>query len=89
MILFVVCIGAVIFFALVVGPKFEDVFNSMHAELPLMTRCLLGTFDFIKHYLLFIAGGIVGLFFILKAYISTPMGVLQFEKIILSASGRW
>ncbi len=44
LILFVVCIGAVVFFALVVGPKFEDVFNSMHAELPLMTRCLLSYF---------------------------------------------
>ncbi len=82
LILFVVCIGAVVFFALVVGPKFEDVFNSMHAELPLMTKCLLATFDFIKHYLLYIAGGAVGLFFILKAYFSTPMGELQFEKLI-------
>jgi len=82
LILFVVCIGAVMFFALVVAPKFEDIFNSMHAELPLMTKCLLAVFDFIKHYLLFIVGGIFGLFFILKAYFSTPMGLLQFEKII-------
>ena len=59
---FVVCIGAVTFFALVVGPRFEEVFKSMHAELPLMTRCLLATFAFIRHYLLFILGGIFGLF---------------------------
>ena len=84
MILFVVCMGAVIFFALVVGPKFEDVFNSMHAELPLMTRCLLATFDFIKHYLLFIFGGGVGIFLFIKAYISTPVGTLQYEKFIFS-----
>ena len=82
MILFTVCIGAVVFFALVVAPKFEAVFTSMHAELPLMTRCLLATFDFIKHYILFIFGGMISLFFILKAYFSTPMGNLQFEKII-------
>ena len=81
-ILFVVCIGAVLFFALVVAPKFEDIFNQMHVELPMMTRCLLNTFDFIKHYLLFIIGGLVGLFFVLKSYFSTPMGELQFEKII-------
>ena len=81
-ILFVVCIGAVLFFALVVGPKFEAIFNAMHAQLPLMTRCLLATFGFIKHNLLIIAGGFFGLFFILKAYFSTPMGRLQFEKII-------
>ena len=82
LVLFVVCIGAVLFFALEVAPKFEDIFKSMHAELPLMTRYLLGTFDFIKHYLLFIAGGVLGLFFVLKSYFSTPMGELQFEKII-------
>jgi len=81
-ILFVVCIGAVLFFALVVVPKFEDIFNQMHVELPMMTRCLLNTFDFIKHYLLFIIGGLVGLFFVLKSYFSTPLGELQFEKII-------
>ena len=81
-ILFVVCIGAVIFFALVVGPKFEDVFKSMHAELPLMTKCLLATFDFIKHYLLYIFCFFFVVFLILKSYISTPMGKLQFEKVI-------
>ena len=82
LILFVVCIGAVLFFALVVGPRFEDIFNSMHVQLPLMTRCLLGFFDFIKHYFLFIFGGIFGLILILKGYFSTPMGELQYEKII-------
>jgi len=81
-ILFVVCIGAVLFFALVVGPKFEAVFNSMHAQLPLMTRCLLATFNFIRHYILFMSVGIFGLFVLLKTYFSTPAGTLQFEKII-------
>ena len=81
-ILFMVCIGAVIFFALVVGPKFQDVYASMHTDLPLMTKYLLGFFDFIKHYLLLITGTGVGLFFILRFYFSTPMGNLQFEKII-------
>ena len=82
LILFVVSIGAVIFFALVVGPKFEAVFKSMHAELPLMTRCLLATFNFIKQYLFLIAGAITGIVFVLKGYFSTPVGELQFEKII-------
>lgn len=84
MILFFVCIGAVLFFALVVGPKFQEVFNSMHTELPLMTRCLLGTFDFIKHNILFLIGGVVAFVFMVKAYIATPMGEIQFEKTIYS-----
>ena len=82
MILFTVCIGAVLFFALVVGPKFEDIFNQMHTQLPAMTKYLLATFDFIKHYFFMIAGGITGTFFVLKGYFSTPLGELQLEKII-------
>jgi len=82
MILCVVCIGAVIFFALVVGPKFEAVFKAMHAELPLMTQCLLGFFNFIQHYLLLIIGAGFGAFFMLKTYFSTPLGTLHFEKIM-------
>jgi len=84
LILFVVCIGAVIFFALVVGPKFEEVFKSMHAELPLMTRCLLSTFDFIKHNILFMLGGGFGVFVVLRSYASTPIGQVQFEQVIYS-----
>lgn len=82
MILFTVCIGAILFFALVVGPKFEDIFNSMHAQLPMMTKCLLATFDFIKHYFFMIIGAVVGLVFVLKIYFSTPKGTLHYEKLI-------
>jgi len=82
MILFVVCIGAVVFFALVVGPKFEDVFASMHADLPPLTKGLLNTFDFIKHNILLLIGGGVGFFLFIKSYISTPVGKIQFEKTI-------
>jgi type IV pilus assembly protein PilC len=84
MILFVVCIGAVVFFALVVGPKFEEVFKSMHTELPVMTKCLLASFDFIKQYLLFIVGGVFGLFVVVRSYVATPVGQLQSEKIIFN-----
>ena len=82
LILFVVCIGAVVFFALVVGPKFEDIFKAMHAELPPITQLLLNSFDFIKHYILMIIGSLFGLFFVLRSYVATPVGQLQSEKLI-------
>jgi type IV pilus assembly protein PilC len=82
MVLMTVCLGAVIFFALVVGPRFEAVFNSMHAELPLMTQCLLNFFDFIRNNLLYISGGLFFMFLFFKAYIATPMGRLHFEKVM-------
>jgi len=82
LILFVVCIGAVIFFALVVGPKFEEVFTSMHAQLPLMTKMLLNFFNFLKKYLFLLGAGFAGIVFLIRGYIATPIGQLQFEKLI-------
>jgi type IV pilus assembly protein PilC len=81
-ILAVVSIGAVMFFALFVGPRFEDIFTSMHADLPMMTKALLGTFDFIKHNFLWIVGFVAALVMGANVYISTPNGRLQFEKLI-------
>lgn len=82
LILCFVSVGAVMFFALFVAPKFEEIFTAMHTELPVMTRALLATFKFIKLNFFYILGGIVGLVFILKSYFKTPVGELQFEKII-------
>jgi type IV pilus assembly protein PilC len=84
LILCTVCIGAVVFFALVVAPKFEEVFASMHADLPTMTKILLATFDFIKHYILLIIGAAVAFFIVAKSYVSTYIGRMQLEKLIYS-----
>ena len=82
LILCAVSVGAVMFFALVVAPKFEEIFNSMHADLPPMTKILLATFKFIKANILYLIGGAAGIFFMLRSYFRTPIGQLQFEQII-------
>ncbi|MBZ0165181.1 MAG: type II secretion system F family protein, partial [Candidatus Omnitrophica bacterium] len=81
-ILFGVSIGAVVFFALVVGPKFEDIFMQMGAELPLITVVLLAIFKFIKHQFLLLILGIVGGVWMLKRVIATPLGRLKFEQFL-------
>lgn len=81
-ILFCACIGAVIFFALVVAPRFEDIFNSMHAQLPVMTKILLSTFKFIKQNLLILFAAAGGLFYGLKSYLKTRSGALVGEQIL-------
>ncbi|MBF0489825.1 MAG: type II secretion system F family protein [Candidatus Omnitrophica bacterium] len=84
MILAVASVGAVIFFALFVAPRFEEIFASMHADLPLMTRILLGVFKFIKVYFVLLAAGIgLGLFMGMN-YIKTPLGKLQWEQFIFN-----
>lgn len=83
-ILFVVCMGAVSFFALFVGPRFETVFSSMNVELPLITRVLLGTFRIIKEKFLLIVGAVTIVVFFFKKWLKTTPGRNQSEKIFFS-----
>ena len=81
-VLFTVCMGAVAFFALFVGPRFESIFNAMHVQLPLITKLLLGTFRFIKQYLGLLTVGIIVLVFLLRKYAKTPIGRAHVEQFL-------
>ena len=81
-ILFAVSVGAIAFFALVVGPKFKSIFESMGVELPWITRTLLSIFDFIKDNLLYLVGGIIAAVIFLKKYIKTASGRLVYEHFL-------
>jgi type IV pilus assembly protein PilC len=81
-VLFVVCMGAVAFFALFVGPRFEAIFTSMDAELPWITSTLLDIFRFIKEKILLLIGGIFAAVFLLKRYLKTYSGKSSFERIL-------
>jgi type II secretory pathway component PulF len=81
-ILFCVSLGAIAFFALFVGPKFEDIFTSMNADLPWITVQLLSFFKFVKKKFFLILLGMGFLFIILKRYINTYHGKLAFERFL-------
>lgn len=83
-ILFCVCIGAVAFFALFVGPKFKEIFDSMDADLPGITVTLLAIFEFIGNQFLFIIISVIGAVIAFKSYIKTKPGRLMFEKFMYS-----
>lgn len=82
MILFAVSMGAVAFFALVVGPKFQSIFESAGAELPWITKTLLSLFSFIKKNFLILIMGTVALIFTVKQYTKTYQGKFLLEKIL-------
>ena len=82
LILFAVSIGAISFFALVVGPKFEDIFNSMKVELPLITRVLLNSFRFFKQNIFVVFGSVAICIFALRQYFKTYYGKLMLEGIL-------
>ena len=79
-VLFVVCIGAIAFFALFVAPRFESIFMSMHTELPGITKALLFVFKFVKEHILLLFGSIAVAIFFMKQYLKTNQGRLLFEK---------
>lgn len=82
MILFFICMGAVVFFALVIGPRFEAVFESMGVQLPAITKILLLTFRFIKkQFVLLVFAGVVGVF-LFKKWSRTKNGRIQVERFL-------
>jgi len=82
LILLMVAVGAIAFFALVVGPKFETIFHSMGVDLPWITATLLTLFKFVRAKFFFIIGGIVASVFIFKKVVRTYTGRLYYEKLL-------
>jgi len=84
LVLFAVCMLAVAFFALFVGPRFENIFNSMGVDLPLITKLLLNTFRFIKEKFILLILMIGGSVFLFKKWSFTTAGRLQTETFLFS-----
>lgn len=83
-VLLFVCIAAILFFALFVGPTFEGIFKEMGTDLPGLTVAMLGFFKFIKTQFILIALVIAGLVFLFRWYVRTPAGRWQWEVVVFS-----
>jgi MSHA biogenesis protein MshG len=64
-------------------PAFVGVFKSLHAELPLMTRILIGTSNFTVEYWPVMATLVVVAFFGFRSYIGTVAGRYKWDKFKL------
>ena len=81
-ILFTVAMGAVAFFALVVGPKFQSIFESMGVELPFITRTVMSFFNFMSKNIFIILLCSAVLIFLFRKYVKTYNGKLRFERFL-------
>jgi MSHA biogenesis protein MshG len=61
-------------------PQFEKVFISFNAELPLMTRILLGVSGFTLTYWPVVLGFIVAVIVGVKLYLKQPLGRMQWDR---------
>ena len=75
---------AIIVVNLFVIPAFAKVFQSFGAELPLMTRILLGFSNFMVAAWPFLLVGIIGAVFLFRSYIRTSVGKFKWDKFKLS-----
>jgi len=82
-IVLVLGVAAVIFTMTWILPQFKKIFDSIGAGLPLPTRILMGTSDFMIRYgVLLIIAAIVGII-MLRRYIKTPEGRLKWDGLKL------
>jgi len=76
-------VAAMVVVNIFVIPQFEKVFNSFHAELPLMTRILIGTSRFTVAWWPAFALGLIGAVFGFRAWTRSTSGRLTWDRIKL------
>lgn len=69
--------------ALYVVPKFMTFYEDMNAQLPMMTRLLLGAVGFLRdNWVLLVVGLVVGVF-AFRRWRRTPSGAIQYDRLRL------
>lgn len=71
---------AIVIVNLFVIPAFAKVFKGFGAELPLMTRILLGFSDFMVAFWPYMLAGVVGSVFLFRSWLATSVGRLKWDE---------
>ncbi len=71
---------AIVIINLFVIPAFAKVFAGFHAELPLITRMLLGFSSFMVHYWLLMLAMVIGAVMAFRSYINTVDGRFKWDR---------
>ncbi len=84
-VLFFLAVGAVIFLMLFFIPKFKTLFEDFQAALPLITRIVVGTSEFLMQYGLYVLGGLVAAIILARKYLASTSGKRRFEEVLLKS----
>jgi MSHA biogenesis protein MshG len=74
---------AIVVINLFVIPAFAKVYRGFNAELPFMTRILIGFSDFMVAAWPFLLAGLVGAIFGFRAWVGTPEGRYRWDRFML------
>jgi type II secretory pathway component PulF len=83
-ILGILMVGVLTFLLTFFIPRFSSIFKQFGANLPALTLFIMALSNVVKNYGLFVAGGIIALFILIKRAISTEAGKRRMERTILS-----
>ena len=75
----------VLFLLLFVVPRLSGVFKDLGNNLPLTTKMLLASTDFISHNWILVLAGIIGGTLLIKGWLATANGAYQRDKFLLRA----
>jgi type IV pilus assembly protein PilC len=81
--LFMMSIVVIVILITMVVPKFVDFYGDLGADLPLITRVLIGLSSLITHYILLLLAGVVGLVMAFRAWQRTDAGKLTLDRFKL------
>lgn len=84
----ILAVTVIAFFGIMIFviPKIAKIlsdFGGPNAQLPIYTRAMLNLSTFMQHYIIFIVILLVGIVFVVRRYIRTPQGKLQFHMLLL------
>jgi len=77
-------VGALLFLTIKIIPTFSELFKGFNLTLPFLTQVIIVVSDFIRKYILIVIGGMAAVFFLLKNYIKTRQGRLNYERFLFS-----
>ncbi|MDZ4213057.1 MAG: type II secretion system F family protein [Methylotenera sp.] len=83
--LIVFSIAVVVFVLVVIFPKFEVLFASIHDQLPITTIFLMALSAFVRHYWILIIIGLIATGWAAMAWMKSPAGNLMFDQFKMSA----
>jgi len=76
--------GVLIYFMVFIVPTFAKIFDDFHMELPTITKVVMMFSNLLTQYALITVLVIAGIVWGLKAYISTPSGLLNWNRFMFS-----
>ncbi len=83
-ILLTAVVGAILVFAIFIGPRFQELYSTLGSNLPGLTQGLLDLFSFIRSKFFILLGSIIIFIMMIRKYLATPIGKVQWEQLLFS-----